>query len=100
PPPPRPPPFPYTPLFRSGRAGSFLAPTRGGSVASDRPYRLEPTMRSRVFAATVLIAAAAIAQEPENPPPPNAAAGNGAFGNPSRSEEHTSELQSLRHLVC
>ena len=40
-------------------------------------------MRSRVFAATVLIAAAAIAQEPESPPPPNAAAGNGAFGNPS-----------------
>src|SRR5438045_7997300 len=22
------------------------------------------------------------------------------IGNPSRSEEHTSELQSLRHLVC
>src|SRR5262245_64848887 len=28
--------------------------------------------------------------------PPGAAAG----GSPSRSEEHTSELQSLRHLVC
>jgi len=40
-------------------------------------------MRSRIFAATVLIAAAAIAQEPESPPPPNAAAGYGAFGNPS-----------------
>ena len=40
-------------------------------------------MRSRVLAATVLIAAAAIAQEPESPPPPNAATGNGAFGNPS-----------------
>src|ERR1035438_551093 len=37
------------------------------------------------------------------PPPPADAAGGGGrgFGNPaaSRSEEHTSELQSLRHLV-
>src|ERR1039458_10892289 len=35
--------------------------------------------------------------EPQGQPHQNDAAGN---GHPQRSEEHTSELQSLRHLVC
>src|SRR5258705_4800563 len=32
---------------------------------------------------------------PGSPPPPQ-----GSSGSSGRSEEHTSELQSLRHLVC
>src|ERR1035441_7019243 len=35
-----------------------------------------------------------------SPPPPSATVPTPRDGTPTRSEEHTSELRSLRHLVC
>src|SRR2546425_1333483 len=62
--------FPYTTLFRSGRAG---AP----------PSRCSPSPAPRGSRAVV----------PWLPPAPTPSP-------PPRSEEHTSELQSLAYLVC
>src|SRR5258705_4243130 len=78
--------FPYTTLFRS------LAFTLGVSIAAVMAFGLVPALRaSRVdLAATFRGSGHAISA--------------GAFGRrlslSARSEEHTSELQSLRHLVC
>src|SRR5262245_65040145 len=78
--------FPYTTLFRSpGRIGW---PAFAGALATST----SPSTRSRV-ATTVTVAGRA-----------GSGAGAGFTGAGSsgltRSEEHTSELQSLRHLVC
>src|SRR5205814_8313997 len=62
--------FPYTTLFRSGRALRTYAP-----------------QRYRITTATQQIEAQALTVTIANAPQ-------------WRSEEHTSELQSLRHLVC
>src|SRR5438045_5447462 len=75
--------FPYTTLFRSrhvrGHVHPFVAPGAVlGHIPSPAPAR--PAARAR----------GAPTASPRTPPP--------ATG--SRSEEHTSELQSLRHLVC
>src|SRR5438045_8111299 len=75
----RPPLFPYTTLFRSDEATSASATAAtdidsGGSVPSPHSPRLLPG-----YARGILEEAAV---------------------NEARSEEHTSELQSLRHLVC
>src|SRR5258705_3288673 len=79
--------FPYTTLFRSGsylawqlvgsRMTWFVGPQPGESAA----------LRARLFAPkTDWFAEADKILKGPNPP--------------KRSEEHTSELQSLRHLVC
>src|SRR5262245_64695207 len=63
--------FPYTTLFRSG---DLIAPAgRAVGVAEDRPRRGIGRLHTPVERAAVVRL---------------------------RSEEHTSELQSLRHLVC
>src|SRR2546422_4219246 len=62
--------FPYTTLFRSGR-DQLQGRTRGAGQLS--------RVRGR----------ADIGRAPRDPSPPD-----------SRSEEHTSELQSRLHLVC
>src|SRR5262245_64689469 len=77
-PPPRPTLFPYTTLFRSGPAPATRCAEATEPTAPERPgggfgtRRPDRQLRTRV---------------------PH------AEGSP-RSEEHTSELQSLRHLVC
>src|SRR5205814_9350561 len=84
PPPPRSTLFPYTTLFRSQsdrsarRGTSGVAPAGQGSAEGrlgralvDRAHRLLPALLRRRRAQWIV-----------------------------RSEEHTSELQSLRHLVC
>src|SRR5947199_5321579 len=63
--------FPYTTLFRSSRAAS------GQQLATKRTQR-ECTRVDSPFAPDVAV----------------------GYQGPRRSEEHTSELQSLRHLVC
>src|SRR5258705_7529293 len=67
--------FPYTTLFRSRGRAQFGA-ARGHAHRRRRDARVRGSHRSRR--------------------PPWRRRGQGA----SRSEEHTSELQSLRHLVC
>src|SRR5205814_6560062 len=93
PPPPRAPLFPYTTLFRSAGAAPRQPPAaapdaRPSSVASSgSPFganriRYRDLARSRPRNEVNLVVQ--------------------KFGGTSvaRSEEHTSELQSLRHLVC
>src|SRR3989441_8472802 len=67
--------FPYTTLFRSGDAAEEPARPGDGQEAQGLPGR--------------------------RPSPPGAAAGRDArVHQVGRSEEHTSELQSLAYLVC
>src|SRR2546429_5239475 len=65
--------FPYTTLFRSPSSSAYAPPIRSPSLAS--PCFLSPSASSR-------------RSSPPTAPPA------------SRSEEHTSELQSRLHLVC
>src|SRR5262245_66091681 len=75
----RPPPstlFPYTTLFRSDPLPEALAQSAGADGGAGQ--------HTAVIASELLIAWAMMQSQSE----------------PVRSEEHTSELQSLRHLVC
>src|SRR5262245_63442138 len=74
--------FPYTTLFRSydGSASSDKSFHRGDSIALGLKSRLP----------LILV-------QPTYAPETKVGGGQLALG---RSEEHTSELQSLRHLVC
>src|SRR5205809_5571445 len=71
--------FPYTTLFRS-RAGR-VRPARPGAGRAGPTFtnNLRPAASAGAYSASSCFSAAAIA---------------------SRSEEHTSELQSRLHLVC
>src|SRR5438045_6331736 len=80
--------FPYTTLFRSQRDGSTLSRMFWVAFARPRKLRGETSKlgilsRSRSFRRRLL----------------GFLAGSVIVGW-ARSEEHTSELQSLRHLVC
>src|SRR5205823_8717827 len=94
-PPPRPTLFPYTTLFRSRTAARAArhGARRGGSIA--RRGR-----RHDGFAPAPPDAARA--RGGGDRPRARAARGLGAFDQElrARSEEHTSELQSLAYLVC
>src|SRR5256884_5634406 len=80
--------FPYTTLFRSGNSGAVALPVgNSGAVAL-------PVGNSGAAALPVKSSAAAGAVGAR--PPRSGAGGCGS----SRSEEHTSELQSRLHLVC
>src|SRR5437899_5067154 len=80
--PPRPTLFPYTTLFRSMEDEGA---TR--HVEEEDPDRVTPRQLDRLFGDDI---EQALAVE----------AGGQLPGHGIRSEEHTSELQSLRHLVC
>src|SRR5947199_3228900 len=82
-PPPRSTLFPYTTLFRS--------------QAADPPP--DPAVR-RPAAAPADLPDQEHAREPRAAAGADAAGGVLVVGERRRSEEHTSELQSLRHLVC
>src|SRR2546422_5968873 len=75
--------FPYTTLFRSPHMGGV-----GGELIEHRVQR-DPVAHVH-FGPGVVIKVAAEMHEP----------GRRARGEPGRSEEHTSELQSRLHLVC
>src|SRR5258705_3693712 len=77
--------FPYTTLFRSADDGRL---TRGGlrGAGSDDAERREEERR--------------VASSHEKSGRGDRAGFLMTARNSSRSEEHTSELQSLRHLVC
>src|SRR5205814_9661306 len=88
--------FPYTTLFRSRAAGGASGAAGDAAPAAVRPRRRPP---------------AHVAGDPHGlrrrRPPRRAGApvdldhlDDRGLGGELRSEEHTSELQSLRHLVC
>src|SRR5437899_7927100 len=78
--------FPYTTLFRSG-AGRRRPPLHDTAVEARRPL-----IGVAAYPSSSLANRAACARGPARPAP--------AARSRRRSEEHTSELQSLRHLVC
>src|SRR5207244_6278732 len=95
-PPPHSPPFPYTTLFRSPPRHRLhharrhrIAVVPGAARGRDR-RSAEPASRG---------GASAGARVPAAPPAQRVVLGR-AVGDPARSEEHTSELQSPDHLVC
>src|SRR5690349_23502284 len=77
--------FPYTTLFRSHHGHPCTTPTHDLSGIGDAVTRRE---RSRSTASVF----SAIAADPEST--------SSTPSLPTRSEEHTSELQSRRDLVC
>src|SRR3989441_5499999 len=86
--------FPYTTLFRSSRrvAGGARRPGPGGERAVQRPTPFAaPAAQdaSQVHVADVELVDRLRVEEVER-----------ADHVPRRSEEHTSELQSLAYLVC
>src|SRR3546814_4348180 len=87
--------FPYSTLFRSVRlirrsdcAVSCLADLLDGAPAQERPAELEDAFM------LLLSEHEAVNPGPASPPP----ADGEEFERPSRSEEHTSELQSLMRI--
>src|SRR3712207_7465793 len=85
--PPRSPPFPYTPLFRSPRRRSV---TRSYVCADDTASARHCHGQSRTPKGTRTVVR-----------PPSASTVTGRqVGRWTRSEEHTSELQSRQYLVC
>src|SRR5687767_15414812 len=82
--PPRSPLFPYTTLFRSEQPGHALGLCVARAVRRDARVRIHLTVQLR-------------AQHEANPVLQRLHRARAA---PHRSEEHTSELQSLAYLVC
>src|SRR5690348_17768638 len=84
--------FPYTTLFRSDGARRHATTVSGivgdGTMARAMTWPLASAVRP-----------ADCARMPTPRPPVTASSMSDALG-PSRSEEHTSELQSPVHLVC
>src|SRR5207244_13388305 len=85
--PPASPLFPYTTLFRSPEARSNPRRTRARVVRRGQPIRARSRLRQRV-PRHAPAGRNRRARAPLTPP------------RPTRSEEHTSELQSPDHLVC
>src|SRR5437899_8342713 len=75
--------FPYTTLFRSGGAAGEIADLLALARAQDVGHEPADFLRGEELAGALALALSEFAQQ--------------VF---IRSEEHTSELQSLRHLVC
>src|ERR1039458_1134868 len=105
------------PAMPPTRLGTMSARKRGSAARSSRRYpQALPTVPGQM--ATVEVALAVTESSPSQisvgndtsvPPPATelieparkaAPKETAACGRSSRSEEHTSELQSLRHLVC
>src|SRR3712207_8744875 len=89
--------FPYTTLFRSvGNAGNITAYWQGyQEYAADGIATHTPRMWGFQAAGAAPIVTGTVVEHPET------IATAIRIGNPaSRSEEHTSELQSRQYLVC
>src|SRR5262245_63105614 len=79
--------FPYTTLFRSGRAHVGVLPDERRLLSRDRKRPRLRAARQHRAARLVCGPVGTLARKP-------------LAARLLRSEEHTSELQSLRHLVC
>src|SRR5205814_9972090 len=97
--PPTPPLFPYTTLFRSKAAEpaklTALGMLRRSADAMKPPIRCKVVCNGVTFTVSQKVAFDGLTATRMETASPIKRAWLG-----SRSEEHTSELQSLRHLVC
>src|SRR5205823_14417949 len=91
PPPPTSTPFPYTTLFRSPRRSS------DAPIAVQTPLA---TLKPPSTGMTAPVTNAAASLHSHCTAPSSRWTGASAWRAVSRSEEHTSELQSLAYLVC
>src|SRR5205814_7103954 len=96
-PPPSPTPFPYTTLFRSRRPASVPAESRSKAPIID--FGRDAIARYRRFDIDKHPARRECGEELVPTLFAEDAVRHRVLGE-KRSEEHTSELQSLRHLVC
>src|SRR5205814_8388751 len=87
--------FPYTTLFRS-----VLPPTGAGVRVRGPGTRAAGGGDGRAAAVRGAGAICGSARAAGRGRPAGRTEPPGRGGGPARSEEHTSELQSLRHLVC
>src|SRR5687767_15180785 len=85
--------FPYTTLFRSQGC-------RRRDCGVYRDVERRRAHRSGADDGEAPRRAATVLQETVRPASDGAAGSDGNLGDPHRSEEHTSELQSLAYLVC
>src|SRR4051794_41259152 len=92
--PPRSPLFPYTTLFRSGAACATLGRRDCAQAAFEASLRANPRDPS------TYINLAQFSIDSDNPVAAARYFADALSIDPSRSEEHTSELQSPVHLVC
>src|SRR2546429_9963930 len=90
--------FPYTTLFRSAHLG--LTPQSVLRLGGFKIQGRGDAARQLVEDARAVAAAGASIMVLECVPTPVAAEVTAAVDVPTRSEEHTSELQSRLHLVC
>src|SRR5262245_65269078 len=88
--------FPYTTLFRS--VGTYQL--QNTNVYNENVSPADQSAIDRVFPKVLLssFALSAVRDTRDDPIDPRKGEYLSGFG--QRSEEHTSELQSLRHLVC
>src|SRR5207248_9545878 len=98
-PPPPAPPFPYTTLFRSNKAGTYIQPTIAATSAAATgvavPADLGISTINSPNASAYPIASQTFLDVYRDP-----CKSGGASTTVARSEEHTSELQSPYDLVC
>src|SRR3712207_7433382 len=87
--------FPYTTLFRSTRISSTLSQNSSSSASLNSATAALscPTKDSRLRVSPSR-------NLPNHPEDSCSSATASALGSSSRSEEHTSELQSRQYLVC
>src|SRR5437899_7559345 len=96
--PPRSTPFPYTTLFRSPHD---VRPGQAAQRSRDPPLSLDVTRRDLLKLLAIAAASGIDPRRLEADDGPERLLEFEPLGNVTlRSEEHTSELQSLRHLVC
>src|SRR5262245_64984550 len=81
--------FPYTTLFRSHRTRPLAGARANSRRPPDRKNSRPPARRKPLSRSPSRGSKGAAKAHSTAPPSPR-----------TRSEEHTSELQSLRHLVC
>src|SRR5205814_9441172 len=93
-------PRPSSPLFPTRRSSDLMLPTVVIGISVLFVYHAPPNERWIVIAQAVGCVAIPLVLELAGVVAPSYAVTDAGIAIIPRSEEHTSELQSLRHLVC
>src|SRR5690606_41757578 len=98
--PPRPPPLPYTTLFRSGGEGRGLEPAEHEDEVDGRDEEDKRDTEELDDRRAGLVERCPRLETVAKPTGPGERLAPGTVDEATRSEEHTSELQSRENLVC